>query len=91
MDSEHTTLVRIKVTHKSTGLPAVGYFIDVTYMPDGDNKVTDTDGNIEPFYIDMNNYIYANIFVRDPEENIIMEAEGQYPLVIPETAIHIEL
>ena len=89
---ENRSLVKIHVTHKDTGLPAVGYSIDLLELTSDDGeKVTDSDGNIEPFYMDLNNFIYADVFVRDPDDNIVIEADGQYPLIHPETIIHIEV
>jgi len=89
---ENKSLVKIKVTYKETGLPAVGYYIDLLELnTDSGEKVTDTDGNIEPFYLDLNNYIYADIFVRDSDDNIVAKADGQYPLIFPETIIHIQV
>ena len=89
---ENKSLVKINVRHKDTGLPAVGYFIDLLELDNStDEKVTDAEGNIEPFYMDLNNFIYADIFVRDQEDNIIAKADGQYLLVVPETIIHIEV
>lgn len=89
---ENKSLVKIHVTHRETGQPAVGYFIDLLELDNSTGeKVTDAGGNVEPFYMDLNNFIYADIFVRDPEDNIIIKADGQYPLIVPETIIHIEV
>jgi len=86
------SLVKIHVKHKDTGLPAVGYFIDLIELDSSnDEKVTDTNGDIAPFYMDLNNYIYADVFVRDPDDNIVAKADGQYALTYPETIINIEV
>ena len=89
---ENRSLVKIHVKHKDTGLPAVGYSIDLLELDNtSGDKITDADGNIEPFYMDLNNFIYADIFVRDPDDNIVAKADGQYALVIPDTIIDIEV
>lgn len=89
---ESKTLVKIHVGHKDTGLPAVGYSIDLMELDNSnDEKITDANGDIASFYMDLNNFIYADIFVSDPDGNMIVRADGQYPLVSPETVINIEV
>jgi len=89
---ENLSLIKIRVTRKSNGQPASGYFIDLWEVTnDNEEKVTDSEGYVKPFSMDMNNFIYADITVRDPDDNIVAQANGQYPLTIPETIINIEV
>ena len=89
---ESKTLVKIHVSHKETGLPAVGYSIDLIELDNSNGeKISDASGDIEPFYMDLNNFIYADVFVSDPDGNMIVKADGQFPLVSPETIIHVEV
>lgn len=88
---ENRSLVKIQLTHKDTGLPAVGYSVDLLELDSSNAEmVSDENGNIVPFYMDLNNFIYADISVRDEDDNVVTEAEGQFPLASPETIIHIQ-
>lgn len=89
---ESKTLVKIHVRHKDTGLPAVGYSIDLIELDNSnDEKITDANGDIAPFYMNLDNFIYADVFVSDPDGNMIVKADGQFILTAPETIINIEV
>ena len=89
---ENRSLIKITVTYKTTSLPAVGYSIDLLELDNSEGeKITDANGSITPFYMDMDNFIYADVFVSDPDGNMVVKADGQFPLTIPETIIHIEV
>jgi hypothetical protein len=88
-----TTLVKIRISKKDTGLPAVGYCVELAEI-DTDNEFelrTDSNGEIKPFTMDMNNYIYLDIFVTDENGDMVVEADKQYKLIQPETIIDIKV
>ena len=90
---EHKSLVKIRVTRKGNGQPIAGYTVEVIAVmhENEEDNITDADGYIKPFYMDMNDYVYADVFVRDPNENMVVEADRQYVLTSPETIINIEV
>ena len=90
---ENLSLVKIRITHKDSGLPAVGYTIDIiekTFETE-EEQTADANGDIKPFTLDVNDYVYVLVFVRDQNGDMVVEADSQYPLVLPETVINIQV
>jgi hypothetical protein len=90
---ENSSTVKIRITHRDTGLPAVGYTIDIMEKVFGreEDQTTNANGEIKPFALDENDFIYVDIFVRDANGDMVMSADSQYPIVVPETVINIQV